>query len=214
MATADCLTLSDAARYIAGDAPPPWLAHALEQTAQAQLWFAQRVEAKQPGRADMRAALKVFVKASDFLLGVIGGGNMPILGHLDKARPESISFETLNSLGHGLRELRDRAEDAKNAIPVGGGPGRAWAGDSASPMVHCAMLVSETWRLVHGAPPRPGNQRAHKAARSLWCASGMVDTGWGTHRTGWRRHFEAIPRYEAERAITQRIVEWSALNRP
>jgi hypothetical protein len=212
-------TFTDVARLITGYArrrrgsppnrtdiePAPWLLDMLQRVAGSRLMFAFRVEEKQPGRAQMREDLDVVAKAAGSLLGVIGGENMPILGHLDG--PEPMSFGTLNSLGHGLRELRDRSEKARDAIPHGAGAGRAWANDSASPRVHCAMLISEAWQMVHGERPKPSNRTAQKAAQCLWRASGGVDKGWGAERSGWRPHFDAIPHFETERLKTQGLLE-------
>jgi hypothetical protein len=208
----DLPTVSMVAQLIAGDGAPDWLSGALERVAFPKLMFARRLEDEQPKRAEMRETLDAVVRIIDFLLAVIGGENMPVLGHLDHAGPEPMSLETVNSLGHGMRELRDRAERAGQAIRAGhqrdGGPGRSWASESASPMVHCAMLISELWVMVRGERPKPGNQLAQQAASALWRASGGTETGWASAgHPGWRRHLDAVLKYEDERLATQRLLE-------
>jgi len=204
-ATVGKATFDDIARLIAGNSPiPNWLPGALEHFS-ARLMFARRLEEGQPGRADMKRRLRLVTNAARFLLDAIK--DMPTLGQLDYAGPDAVSAADLNAPAHLLVELRDRAERAEKTIPKGGGSGRAFAGCSASPMDHCAMLISEAWCMVHDEPPKPGNQIAQQAASALWRASGGIERGWGSTPSGWRKHFQAIERYDEERRRTRSLLE-------
>jgi hypothetical protein len=117
----------------------------------------------------------------------------------------------MNLAGNVLREMADRCERAAAAIRKHGGRGRAWAGSSAPPKVCCAMIISKAWRLVHGAPPAPGNTQAGRAARAYWRASGGTESGaWGTDRLrNWRTHFGAIAHYPADiEHVGQLLINW------
>jgi hypothetical protein len=198
-------TFNDVARLIAGNAPiPSWLPAAMEHFS-ARLMFARRLEEGQPGRTDMKRRLRLVSDAARCLLGVIK--DMPTLGQLDYAGPDAVSAADLNALEHLLVDLRDRAGRAEKTIPEGGGRGRAFAGCSASPMDHCAMLISEAWCIVHDERPKPGNQIAQQAASALWRASGGIEKGWGSSTSGWRKHLQAIELYDEERRRTHSLLE-------
>jgi hypothetical protein len=126
---------------------------------------------------------------------------------LDAAAPAPLGAPELNTLFHLLRDVRNRARCAAETIPEGGGRGRPFATASASAMDRCAMLISEAWCVVHGERPAPGNERAQLAASELWRASGALERSWGSKNTGWRRHFQAITRFESERSRTQQLLE-------
>jgi hypothetical protein len=194
----------DVARLIAAP-PPAWLVPAIADVV-AKLRFARSLESKQPRRAEMRNRLTLATRSAEPLLAAID--DMAILGFLDHAEGRKpMSARALNQLAAGLKEWRDRAETGTKAIRDGGGRDLAWATPSASPQVLCATFVSEAWCAIHQAPPPAGNRRAQDAAAALWRASGEETTGWGSSNSGWRKHFQAISKFDDDRISTARLIE-------
>jgi hypothetical protein len=197
-------SFDEVAQLIAGEeGVPAWLTRALERVAAGRLGFARKLEAEQPGRATARRQLQAVERASSLLLAVFGGPNMPVWGLLNGADAEALNGADLRQLVHTLTEIRGRAQHARETISQTGGRDLPWATASANPKDHCAMLVSEAWRLVRGARPRPGNRTAQEAASALWLASGGTETSTdgcygATRHAGWRKHFHATEAYKRE----------------
>jgi hypothetical protein len=71
------------------------------------------------------------------------------------------------------------------------GSGRARSDASVSAQTYCAMIISETWKFIHGAEPPANCHRAAEAAEAYWRAAGGDPHSVGEEPLArWRYHFE------------------------
>jgi hypothetical protein len=185
---------------IAGPDGPPWLPDFLSNWAPS-LGLDRNVQARQPGRANMREILGAVGDAAALITRSLGQGSvrefledgplgpMPYLGQLD----------------HSLRDLEARAAQAQGSPRLANsegktkaGPGLAAPSRSISPQNYCALFVAEVWRHFHSQYPTVRSQNAARAAEAFWRATGNPKRAWGNSRLpAWRYHFEQVESLEA-----------------
>lgn len=180
---------------IAGHDGPHWLPDFLSSWAPS-LALDRNVQARQPGRADMRKILRAVGKAAALMRRSLSKssvrefledgplGPMPYVGGLD----------------HALLDLAARAAQARGSPRLANSEGKTRAGRglaapsrSISPQSYCALFIAEVWCHFHSKYPTVRNRTAAQAAETLWRATGKGRKVWGNDPyVAWRHHFRRV----------------------
>lgn len=157
--------------------PSATLAANLEACARTVRTFYES-EQMQPRRADMRKRLERVREAAAVLTAELGD---PLtLHYLDP------SWQLSDDTGALLADIEARAEVAADAIPTGGGKGKAVVGQvSVTARELAALVILMAWEAVRGSQPGPDNRAALDDMAAFWLLS------TGRHDSGWRDHLLA-----------------------
>jgi hypothetical protein len=222
MASANIEDFETAARLIATDRMAPWLPEHLRSWAPS-LFLDRWVAEKQPTRRQMRLILQHVEDAAALLGRALGSA--PVREFLeDYSNGPFPNLSQLRSDLGGLAARARRAADSEALATKSGltkpGRGKAAPAGAISPTTYCALLVSETWRYLHGVEPRPKTQKALAAAEALWCAAGGDPHSCGDEPLArWRHHFALARkadqkelRAEHRRHLVERERRWNLLH--
>lgn len=210
---ADNSTYEGIARHIVASDIPSWLVRFLRHSAPT-IYMDRETQLQQPTKAAMRGRLVEIGGAAALLRNALS--DVAIREFLE--HEAAIRIENLGGLEKTLRVIAERAEIAANSPAISNedgeakaGRGRALPSVAIQPKTYCALVISETWKFVHGVYPRLRSQEAAAAAHALWHASGARETGWGNEPlNAWRYHFataliltEAAESVELRRRLTE-----------
>jgi hypothetical protein len=188
------------ARVIAGDQTPEWLPRLLHSWI-CDLHRARFVEPERPTRTEMREKLNRFEEAASLLREELAS---PYIREFLELDPNDVSLER-HQIMSVLEDLARWANQARNCntlvTEVGvtkAGSGRARSVASVSAQTYCAMIISDTWKFVHGAEPPPKSHRAAEAAEAYWRAAGGDPHDIGEEPLArWRYHFQVARKNKA-----------------
>jgi hypothetical protein len=130
-------------------------------------------------------------------------------------------IRVLNELANGANRASTSRALATEAGVTKAGSGRPRSDASVSAQTYCAMIISETWKFIHGAEPPANCHRAAEAAEAYWRAAGGDPRSVGEEPLArWRYHFE-LARENKAKTITaeyrRHLVEnersWKLLHR-
>jgi hypothetical protein len=152
------------------------------------------VHARQPSKAQMRKRLAKVANAATVLQRALEDVAIKEFLELEGA----IRIQNDGGLDHTLRMIAERAALASNSPRISSsstkakrGRGKALPTNAISPKGFCAIIISETWKYLHGQYPGARNTKAAMAADAYWQATGGAASSWGTDPySGWRQHFE------------------------
>lgn len=192
---------TEIAALITNDSPP-WLPTLLRQWGPS-IMLDRAVHAAQPSKTQMRKRLIQVANAAAILRDAMQ--HDPTREFLELEG--NVRIENLGDLEHTLRIIGERAASAAVSprISTSGttakkGQGKALPAKALHPKVFCALIISETWKFLHGKYPGSRNPKAAAAADAYWRASGGSTRGWGrTRLSGWRPHFEKVESAAAEK---------------
>ncbi|MFZ1962717.1 MAG: hypothetical protein WAU78_04475 [Roseiarcus sp.] len=212
----------NAARLIDAIGSAPWLPEHLRSWTPG-LFLDRGVHKKQPTRAQMRSLLQDVERAAALLGHALEPGPIRefLEGHANGP------FPNLSQLHSDLGDLAARARRAADSEALATksgltkpGPGKAVLAGAILPKTYCALLVSETWRYLHGVEPRPKTQKALAAAEALWSAADGDPHSCGDEPLArWRHHFALARkadqkelRAEHRRHLVERESWWNLLH--
>ena len=188
------LDLTKLAVLIANGDPPPWLSAALED-------FAFTLE----GDRDVSSQVLTRKAFKKKLENVRDTAKALRIALVDADLWDFMQASGLAEVSHGMRFQRQLEQLAANAerdviamTDTNGklepGRGRAFADETFSSEVYCAVMIAECWNVMRGSYPRPQTKGAREAASMLWHAcEGAPKKPSSDSHAYWRPHLsEAI----------------------